>query len=150
MMKNQSETRMVLERTFAILKPETVERRLVGETIKRIEEAGFKILALKLVWASREQAERLYEVHFGKPFYHELIKHITSGPIVPMVLEAENAVEKLRKLIGATDPARAEPGTIRRDLGLSITKNAIHAADSPESFQREYRVFFSPEEILSY
>jgi len=139
-----------LERTFAILKPETVERRLIGEVLRRIEEAGFKILALKLLRASREQAERLYEVHAGKPFYGELIDHITSGPIVPMVLEAENAVEKLRRLIGATDPAKAEPGTIRRDLGISITKNVIHAADSRESYEREHKIFFTPEEILNY
>jgi len=142
--------RLGLERTFAILKPETVERRLIGEVVKRIEEAGFKVLALKLVWASREQAEKLYEVHLGKPFYPELINHITSGPIVPMVLEAENAVEKLRTFIGATDPAKAEPGTIRRDLGLSITKNAIHAADSHESYEREHKIFFATEEILNY
>lgn len=141
---------MALERTFAILKPETVERRLIGEVLRRIEESGFKILALKLLRADRRQAEKLYEVHLGKPFYPELISHITSGPIVVMVLEGENAVERLRKLIGATDPAKAEPGTIRRDFGLSITKNAIHAADSPESYRREYGIFFGEEEILDY
>jgi len=139
-----------MERTFAILKPETVSRRLIGAVVKRLEEAGFKILAMKLIWASREQAEKLYEVHRGKPFYPELIKHITSGPIVPMVLEAEDAVARLRRLIGATDPAKAEPGTIRRDYGISITMNVIHAADSLESFEREHKIFFKPEEILTY
>ena len=141
---------MAVERTFAILKPETVSNRLVGEVIGRLEKAGFKILAMKLIWATREQAEKLYEVHVGKPFYLELINHITSGPIVPMVLEAEDAVSRLRKLIGATDPAKAEPGTIRGDLGITITKNIIHAADSPESFEREHKIFFSQGEILSY
>ena len=141
---------MPIERTFAILKPETVSNRLIGEVIGRLEKAGFKILAMKLIWATREQAERLYEVHLGKPFYPDLINHITSGPIVPMVLEAEDAVSRLRKLIGATDPAKAEPGTIRGDLGITITKNIIHAADSLESFKREHKIFFSESEIVNY
>ena len=138
------------EKTFVILKPETVKNKLVGEVIGRIEKAGFKILAMKLIRASLKQAEKLYEVHKGKSFYDELISHITSGPIVPMIVEGEDAVNKMRMLIGATNPKEAKPGTIRGDLGISITMNIIHAADSPENFVRESKIFFDEKEVLSY
>ncbi len=138
------------EKTFVILKPETVKNRLVGEVILRIEKAGFKILAMKLVKASVEQAEELYKIHKGKSFYEELINHITSGPIVPMVVEGEDAVKHMRELIGATNPKEAKPGTIRGDLGFSTTMNIIHAADTQENFLRESKIFFNKEEILEY
>ncbi|MFQ5762226.1 MAG: nucleoside-diphosphate kinase [Candidatus Bathyarchaeia archaeon] len=136
------------EFTFIILKPETVGRGLIGQIISRIEGKGFKIKAMKYLKASLSDAEKLYAVHVGKSFYPELIAHITSGPIVPMVVEAPDAVVGVRKLIGATDPQHAEPGTIRRDFGLSVTKNAIHAADSPENAVKEMSIFFSPQDIV--
>lgn len=140
----------VTEKTFVILKPETVKNKLIGEVIGRIEKAGFKILAMKLVKASLKQAEKLYEIHKGKSFYDELIKHITSGPIVPMIIEGKDAVNRMRILIGATNPKEAKPGTIRGDLGISITMNIIHAADSSENFVKESKIFFSEKEVLTY
>ena len=138
------------EKTFIILKPETIKNRLVGEVLSRIEKAGFKILAIKIVKATMEQAEKLYEVHKGKNFYEELINHITSGPIIPMIVEAEDAIKRMRMLIGATNPKEAKPGTIRGDFGISTTMNIIHAADSYESFLRESTIFFDEKEILKY
>jgi len=138
------------ERTFVMLKPEAVTRRLSGEIIKRIEKEGFRIVAVKLTKATLEQAERLYEVHVNKSFYKELVNNITSGPILPMVVEGKDAVRRMRALIGATNPAQAEVGTIRRDFGLSITKNVIHAADNPENSQKEIEIFFSEDEIMDY
>jgi len=138
------------EKTFVILKPETIRNKLVGEVVGRIEKAGFKILAMKLIKASLDQAEKLYEIHKDKSFYSELINHITSGPIIPMIVEGKDAVKRMRMLIGATNPKEAKPGTIRGDLGISITMNIIHAADSPENFIRESKIFFSENEILNY
>jgi nucleoside-diphosphate kinase len=136
------------ELTFALLKPETWEKGLIGEVIRRLEKAGFKIVAMKMVKPSREKMEKIYEIHKGKDFYETLIDHMTSGPVIAIVLEKENAVRDLRRLIGATNPAEASPGTIRGDFGITMTKNIIHAADSPEVVQREIRVFFTEEEIL--
>jgi len=135
-------------RTFAMLKPETVRRNLIGEVLRRLESDGFKIVGMKLIRASEEQARMLYEVHKGKPFYDSLIRHITSGPIVCTVLERDNAVAGLRAFIGSTNPAEAKPGTIRRDFGLSMTENAIHASDSPASYEREMAIFFKKEELV--
>ncbi len=141
----------LVERTFVMLKPEAVTRRLIGEIIRRIESNGLRISALKLIHADQQRhATRLYEMHVGKPFYQALLNHITSGPVVPMVAEGEGAVEKMRRIIGATDPAKAEVGTIRRDYGLSMTENAIHAADSPQNAEREIRIFFDEKEIITY
>lgn len=137
----------VIEDVFIMLKPEAVKHNLIGRIIDRIEKAGFKIVAMKMLRASLDQAERLYEVHKGKPFYEELIRHITSGPIVAMVVRGENAVKKLRKMAGATDPREAEKGTIRGDFGISITENVIHVADSLENSRREIPIFFSEMEI---
>jgi len=124
---------MVIEKTFAIVKPEAVARGAAGEIIARIEHSGFRIRAIKLIRASPTHAEKLYEMHVGKSFYQELLNHITSAPILPMVLEGEDSIHRLRALAGATNPSQAGPGTIRKDFGLSITKNAVHAADSPGS-----------------
>jgi nucleoside-diphosphate kinase len=131
-----------------MLKPEAISRGLIGEILKRIEKGGFKILALKLLKPTLKQAEKLYEMHVGKSFYHELVDHITSGLVLPLVVEGEDAIKKIRSLIGATNPAQAETGTIRRDFGLSVTKNVIHAADSPENAKRETSIFFTAGEIL--
>ncbi len=134
---------------MVLLKPETVSRGLVGEIISRIEKRGFSITSLKIVLVTRGQAEELYVVHRGKPFYESLIEHITSGPVVAMVVEGLDVVHVVRQMIGATNPCEADPGTIRRDYGLTITKNAIHATDSLENAEREIKIFFKSEEIIS-
>ncbi|MEM0349476.1 MAG: nucleoside-diphosphate kinase [Candidatus Caldarchaeum sp.] len=131
-----------MDRTFVILKPSAVSRGLVGEIISRFERKGLRPLAIQLKQLTRDEAARLYEVHRGKPFYEDLLTAITRGPVVLLVLEGRQAVEVVRKLIGATDPVKAEPGTIRGDYGLDITDNLVHASDSVESFQRESAIFF--------
>jgi len=138
------------ERTFVFLKPEAVARGLIGEILMRIERKGLCIAAMKLTQMSREQAEKLYEMHRGKKFYEELIKHVTSSPVLALVVEGPNAIKVLRKLAGATDPTEAEAGTIRGDYALQVTPNVIHAADSRENASREIPIFFSQKEILSY
>ena len=135
------------ERTFVMLKPSCVERGIVGEVLARFERRGIKILGMKMVRVSREMAEALYEVHRGKSFYGDLINAITGRRVVVMVLEARSAVDLVRKMIGATDPVKAEPGTVRGDYGLEITDNIIHASDSQESYEREYRIFFQDLEL---
>jgi nucleoside-diphosphate kinase len=131
------------ERTFAFLKPDTVHNRLAGDVISRLEQKGFVFKQLKLHQITKHEAEALYGVHKGKPFFQELVDHVTSGPVILMILEAPNAVETLRKIIGATNPQKAEPGTIRGDLSISITANVIHASDSLENAKTESSVFFS-------
>jgi nucleoside-diphosphate kinase len=140
----------MIERTFAMLKPDAVMRGLIGQVISRLEASGLKVVAMRMLKVDRQTAERLYEVHKGKPFYDGLIEYSMSGPVVAMILEGEDAVRRLRQVIGATDPAKAEPGTIRRDFGIGIRENVIHAADSPENAEREMRIFFKADEILSY
>ncbi len=132
-----------VQRTFSFLKPETVKQRLVGEVVSRLEKKGLIIRQLKLHQISRREAEDLYSVHRSRPFFQELIDHVTSGPVVLMVLEGPNVVETVRKLVGATDPLVAEPGTIRGDLSMSITANIAHASDSLDSAKRESSIFFS-------
>ena len=131
------------ERSLLILKPDAVKRNLVGKILTRVEEAGFKILDLKMLKIKKEQAKRFYGVHNGKPFYKELVNYISSGTIVPILLEKENAIADLRVLIGNTDPAKAEPNTIRRNFALSITENSVHASDSKKSFDFESKFFFN-------
>jgi nucleoside-diphosphate kinase len=140
----------LLERTFVMLKPSTVARGLVGNVVGRIEVKGLKISAMKLTWVTEEMAAKLYAVHKGKPFYGSLVAFITSGPIVAMVVEGDEAVKVVRKLIGATNAKEAEPGTLRGDLALSNQKNAIHASDSVENAKCEMSIFFKPAEILTY
>ena len=139
---------MAVERTFVMIKPDAVKRGLVGEIIARFERKGLKIKALKMKWLTREEAEKLYEVHRGKPFFEELVEFITSGPVVAMILEGDSAVEVVRLMIGPTDGRKAPPGTIRGDFALDIGANVIHASDSRESFEHEYKVFFSDNEIV--
>ncbi len=141
---------MNIEKTFVMLKPSTVARAMIGKAIERIEDKGLKIIAMKLALVTREEAAQLYFVHKGKPFYEELVRFITSGPIVAMVIEGDEAVKVARKLIGATNAKDADPGTIRGDLALSNQKNAVHASDSEENAKIEMSVFFSPDEILHY
>ncbi|MDI3502420.1 MAG: nucleoside-diphosphate kinase [Archaeoglobi archaeon] len=139
-----------MERTFLMIKPDGVQRGLIGEIIKRIESKGLKIVAMKMMRVSRELAEKHYEEHRGKPFYEGLISYITSSPVVAMVVEGKNAVQVVRKMIGATDPLEASPGTIRGDFGMEIGRNVVHAADSLKSAEREISLYFSKEEILEY
>jgi len=133
-----------------MLKPDAVVRGITGQIISRLEAGGLKVVAMRMLRVDHQMAERLYEIHRGKPFYDGLIEYSMSGPVVAMILEGEEAVKRLRQLIGATDPAKAEPGTIRRDFGLGVLKNTIHAADSPENAGREMGIFFKESEILSY
>lgn len=140
---------MVVQRTFVMIKPDGVRRGLIGEIIQRFERRGMKIVGMKLLKMSRETAEKLYEEHKGKSFYEELVNYITSGPVVCMVIEADDAVNVIRKMIGNTDPKEAPPGTIRGDYGLSKSENTIHASDSIEKAQREISIFFNEEELVS-
>ena len=136
-----------MERTLAIIKPDAVARKLTGDILKRIEAAGLRISALKLMHLTRAQAERFYEVHKERPFYGSLCDYMTSGPVVIGVLAGENAIVRWRDLMGATDPAKAEPGKIRRDFGQNIEQNATHGSDAPETAAREVSFFFSTLEI---
>ena len=138
------------ERTFCLVKPDGVQRGLIGEIVKRFENRGLQLVALKMVRISRQLAEEYYAEHREKPFFAGLVEYVTSGPSVAMLWEGENAVAVVRKTMGATDPAKAEPGTIRADFGLSIGRNVVHGSDSPESAKRETALFFKDEEILAY
>ncbi len=129
-------------KTFAFLKPEALQSRVAGEVLSRLERKGFIIKQLRLHNITRKEAETLYAIHKGKPFFQELVDHVTSGPVVLMMLEGPNAVEVLRRVIGSTNPQSAEPGTIRGDLSLSITANMIHASDSLENAKKESSIFF--------
>jgi len=131
-----------LERTFLMIKPDGVQRRLVGEIIRRFEQKGFTLVALKHVTPSRETAEKHYEVHRGKPFFESVVSFISSGAVVAMVWESDNVVELSRKLIGATKPVDAAPGTIRGDYANTIEANLIHGSDSPENAQQEIGIWF--------
>lgn len=139
-----------MERTFVMIKPDGVQRNLVGEIISRLEKKGYKLVAMKLMQLTEEQARLHYREHVEKPFFRGLVEYITSGPVVAMVWEGKNAVKGIRQLMGATNPQEAQPGTIRGDYGLDIGRNVIHGADSVESAQREMQIYFSPEEILTY
>jgi len=141
---------MSIERTFVMIKPDGVLRGIVGEVIKRFENKGLKIVAMKLSWLSKEKAEEQYAIHKGKPFYEDLIKYVTSGPVVLMVLEGPHAVEVVRRLIGPTNGAEAPPGTIRGDFSVDIGKNIIHASDSIETAEKEIKIHFTEDEILQY
>jgi len=132
-----------------MIKPDGVKRRLVGEIISRFEKRGFNIVAMKMVHIDRTTAERLYEEHKGKSFFEELINYITSGPVVCMVVEGEEAVTVVRKMIGNTDPKEAPPGTIRGDYALTKAENVIHASDSEEKAKREMGIFFVEKEIVA-
>lgn len=138
----------MMERTFVMIKPDATSRGLIGRVIARLEGEGLRVVAMKMLNVDRPAAERLYAIHRGKPFYDGLVEYIMSGPVVAMVLEGEDAVARVRRAIGATDPAKAEPGTIRRDFGLGIRENVVHAADSLENAEREIRIFFEESEIV--
>jgi len=139
-----------VERTLIILKPDCLQRRLMGRVIARFEDKGLSIVAMKMVQITRDLAQRLYAPHQGKPFYPGLIDYITSGPLVVMVVAGPRAIDVSRKLMGKTFGFEAEPGTIRGDFGASKTLNLIHGSDSPESAATEIALLFKPQEILEY
>lgn len=135
-------------RTLAILKPDSVKKEYIGQIISMITKAGFKIKAMRMIHLSRSSAEGFYEIHKERPFYGELVEYMTSGPCIPIALEKENAVADFRKLIGATDPAEAEEGTIRKLYAASKAENAVHGSDSDENAAKEILHFFSRNELL--
>jgi nucleoside-diphosphate kinase len=135
-------------RTLAILKPDCVRKNLIGQVVTKITDAGFKIKAMKMVKLSEDAAKGFYEVHKERPFFGELIDYMTSGPCVPIALEKDNAIEDFRKLIGATDPQKAEEGTIRNLYAENIQENIIHGSDSDENAAKEIAHFFSRKELL--
>ncbi len=139
---------MAVEQTFAMVKPDGVRRGLTGAIISRIEAKGFTIRALKLMRIGRELAERHYGEHVGKPFFEGLVSFITSGPVVAMVVEGENAIAEWRKMMGATNPKDAAPGTIRGDLAATIDENVVHGSDAPATAEREIGIFFDPSELV--
>src|SRR5690625_3992735 len=139
---------MALERTFAMIKPDGVKRGLTGEVIRRIEQKVFRIVGLKQLVISRGTAETHYGEHKGKPFYEGLVNFITSGPVVAMVLEGEGAILEWRKMMGATNPKDAAPGTIRGDFATILDENVAHGSDAPETAEREIGLFFSQDELL--
>ena len=137
-------------RTLAIIKPDAVDNGYTGKIIDRIISAGFKIRAARLMHLSREQAESFYAVHRGRPFYNDLVDFMISGPCMPMALEHEDAVNAFREMIGATNPAKANEGTIRKDFAESVQNNAVHGSDSNETAQKEIAFFYSTDQILHY
>jgi nucleoside-diphosphate kinase len=137
-----------VQRTFTILKPDTVNAGNTGRIIDRLIKEGFHIRAMKLIHLTRAQAEGFYYVHRERPFFGSLVEFMSEGPIVPMVLEADNAIEKLRKVMGATDPAKADAGTIRKEFATNIERNAIHGSDGPDTAAFEIAYFFNRIEIL--
>ncbi|MCC6948670.1 MAG: nucleoside-diphosphate kinase [Bradyrhizobiaceae bacterium] len=139
---------MALERTFSIIKPDATRRNLTGAINERIEKAGLRIVGQRRIRMSREQAEGFYAVHHERPFFKSLVEFMTSGPVVVQVLEGENAVAKYREVMGATDPAKAAAGTIRKDFAESVEANSVHGSDSPENARIEIEFFFKPADIV--
>ncbi|WP_395023118.1 nucleoside-diphosphate kinase [Dongia sp.] len=139
---------MAKERTFSIIKPDATRRNLTGKINAKFEEAGLRIVAQKRVWLSTSQAGQFYAVHKERPFYNDLVKFMTSGPVVVQVLEGDDAVAKNRKVMGATNPANADAGTIRKEFAESIEANSVHGSDSPENAAIEIAFFFSGIEIV--
>ncbi len=139
-----------MERTLILLKPDAVQRRLVGHVLERFEKKGLQLVGLKMLVISQELAETHYADHKGKPFYEGLVRFMTSSPVVALALQGQNAVDVARKMMGATFGFKAEPGTIRGDLGVSSSFNLVHGSDSPETAGREIALFFKPEELFTY
>lgn len=141
---------MEKERTLLLIKPDSVQRGLIGRIVTRYEERGFNVAAMKLIWMEKEQARELYKPHVGKPFYEPTVNYMTSSPIVALVIEGYDAINQVRRMNGATRPEEADPGTIRGDFGQRVDKNCVHGSDSPESADREIPIFFGKEEITAY
>ena len=139
-----------MEKSLVLVKPDAVPRGLTGAIISRLEGKGLKLVALRMLHMDRALAQRHYAVHKSKPFFTRLVDYITSGPIVAMAFAGDNAVEVIRKTMGATDPAKAEKGTIRGDFGLEIERNSVHGSDSPQTAAEEVKLFFTEKEIFNY
>lgn len=140
---------MIVERTLSIIKPDAIAKNVIGEILTRFEKQGLKIVAAKMVYLTRVQAEGFYAVHKERSFYQDLVKFMTCGPVMIQVLEGENAIVKNREIMGATDPKNAAAGTIRADFAASIDANAVHGSDAPGTAKQEIAFFFRPEEIYS-
>jgi len=140
---------MAVERTLSIIKPDAVAKNVIGQIAARFEQAGLAIVAARMMWLSRQQAEGFYAVHRERPFFRDLVEFMTSGPVMIQVLEGENAVQMNRDLMGATDPKKAAKGTIRADFAQSIDANAVHGSDSPQNAATEIAYFFPADEIFS-
>jgi len=139
-----------MERSLVLIKPDAMQRGLAGAIISRLEQRGLKLVAIKMLYLDRALARRHYAVHTGKPFFDGLVDYISSAPIIAIIFEGESAIEVARKTMGATDPAKAEPGTIRGDFGLDIERNTVHGSDSVETAEEEIKLFFSQDEIFNY
>ena len=139
-----------MQRTLVLLKPDCIQRRLVGALIQRFEQKGLRLVAMKFLQASRDLAEKHYAVHKGKPFYESLLTFLTSGPTLAIVWEGREAVSVVREMMGKTDGAKSPPGTIRGDYGISVQNNLIHGSDSPENATAEIALWFKPDELVSY
>jgi len=135
------------ERTLSIIKPDGVQKNIIGEVYRRFEQAGLKIVAARMLHLTTAQAEAFYAVHRERPFYKDLVSYMTTGPVIAQVLEGENAVEAHRKIMGATDPKKADPGTIRRDFAASIEENVVHGSDAVETARQEISFFFAQSDI---
>lgn len=138
---------MAIERTFSMIKPDATRRNLTGKIVDRLESAGLRVVAQKRILITRAQAEAFYGVHRERPFFGELVETMTAGPVVVQVLEGENAILKNREVMGATDPSKADAGTIRKDFAVSIGENSAHGSDAPETAKQEIAFFFSESEI---
>ena len=139
-----------MERSLVLIKPDAMQRGLAGTIISHLERQGLKLVALKMLHLDKASAQKHYAVHSGKPFFDNVVKSISSTPIIAAVFEGEGAVEVIRKIMGATDPAKAKAGTIRGDLGLDIERNAVHGSDSVETAKREIKLFFSEDDFFNY
>jgi len=139
-----------MERSLVLIKPDAMQRGLAGTIISRLENLGLKLIAIKLLHMDKALARRHYAIHKDKPFFDSLVNYISSAPIIACVFEGERAIEAIRKTMGATDPAKAEKGTIRDDYGLDIVRNTIHGSDSTTTAEEEIKLFFSPDELFSY
>ena len=140
----------MIEKTFVMIKPDSVVRGLIGKVISRMEEKGLKLIGARMIHMTEEQANRLYSVHKSKPFFGDLVSFIRSAPVVVLAVEGESAVTVVRRLIGATDSKEAAPGTVRGDLSCSKSMNVIHASDSLDNAQRELAIFFTPSDLVAY
>jgi nucleoside-diphosphate kinase len=138
---------MALEHTLSIIKPDGVAKNLIGEVYRRFEQAGLRIVAARMLQLSTPQAEAFYSVHRERPFYRDLVSYMTTGPVMVQVLEGENAIDAHRKVMGATDPKKADAGTIRRDFAASIEENVVHGSDAPETARQEIAFFFAGTDI---
>ncbi len=146
--KDKKDLGMASERTMSIIKPDATERNITGLIIARLEGAGLRVIAQKRVWWKKKDAQKFYEIHKDRSFYKDLIQFMTSGPVVLMVLEGEDAIARNRSVMGRTNPVDAEPGTIRKDFGVNMQRNSVHGSDSPESAQREIDLCFKKAEII--